>query len=157
MKSLYHLSQELESALDQSLEESNINEIVTSLQKKTDGVAGYALKLSDQIDLIDSRIKQLKALKESMEAKKERFDEYVMFCMQQLGVSELDGDMSTLKLTETPGSVEIINKDLVDVEYVELKQEAVIRKDLILKKLREGEEVNGCALKKKKKLKYKVL
>lgn len=149
---LYQITNELDE-LDSCLEdqEESSKEILKGkinilLNEKLDSCVGYSQCLDDSIDLIDQRIEQLKKAKETIKNKKTRFHEYILFCLDNLGVTEIKGNINKIKVRAPSQKVNIFNESILPPEFIKVEKVISVKKDEIKKALKNGEEIPGVNL-----------
>lgn len=154
-KSLYNLLHEeihLLNNLDTAQEETFIY-VAELLLKKADNVAGYLEHLDDQLDLVKSKINKLKDIESAIKARSAKFEEYIQRCIE-LNEGPINGNEKVLKLVSNPPSVEIIDQDKIDVQFLEVRQEVVVKKKEILDQFKKtGEVPCGTNIVHKKRVK----
>lgn len=152
---LYQITTELKNTLDQIAEnegelsedtESSLDVLSQELLRKTDGVCEWIKSQTDYLGLIRSRIDELKTLKENKERKIERFNQYVIDCLDRLGEVSIEGEFSKIQIRKPSTKVEIIDENEIPLEYVKSKTTITIDKASIAKKLKAGEKVPGARL-----------
>ena len=106
-KSLFKIASEL-IELDERMVESggeltddielDLALVTTALVEKTDGVVEYAKYNDSAIKAVSDRIKELTEIKKKLEKKQERFNDYVLICMDKLNTEELNGNIHKIKI-----------------------------------------------------------
>mgnify|MGYP003637529681 FL=1 len=157
--SLFAITTEIES-LDQILEslqgevtedfevlEAEISAILTA---KTDGCTSYLNYLKNKVKEIKARKKELATQADDMvnfyENKIKSFEEYVHIVIDKLGVKSIVGEHSKISKRKPSKSVNIIDKDKIPPEFLEVVQTITIKKQEIAKLLKAGEDVAGAEL-----------
>ena len=107
---------------------------------------GYVIKsLESDVDIIDTEIKRLSALKASRNKIIERMKETVSTAMQMFEIDKLE--TPTLKISfRKSESIEVPNIDLLDKQYVTEKTTYTANKTAIKEAIKRGENVLGAVL-----------
>ena len=154
-KSLFKIASEL-IELDERMVESggeltddiecDLALVTTALVEKTDGVVEYAKYNDSAIKAVSDRIKELTEIKKKLEKKQERFNDYVLICMDKLNTEELNGDIHKIKIRKPVKVVNITNEDLIPIEYIKTETIIKIDKNKLKADLKKGESVHGAEL-----------
>jgi hypothetical protein len=164
--SLYEITEEMEE-LGNSLLNGEITEDFEEKEKmlqellihKTDSIVFWRQKQIDFHDSIDKRIKELTQLKSKVATTIDRFDNYVISCMNKLEIKKLEGKFDKITLPKPRKAVYILNKDKIPPKY---KVEKIIHqintsKTKIKKAIESGEIVEGAELRDgKQSIKYSI-
>jgi hypothetical protein len=151
--SLYQLTSELKT-IETILEETDSgelferqNDLINLIQEKADSVVYYSQSQDDFLDAIDKRLKEIQELKKSVLKRQERLEQYVLACLDTLGVEKVTGNLATIAIKKPRQSVEVFDENLLPVEF--LRTKTIIEPDKIaLKKvLDENQEIQGARLK----------
>lgn len=154
-QSLYALSVDLKNEFEVILEsdgevtelsEEKLRSLAILLENKTDSCVGYYESLTDQIDVVSKHIKVLTELKKTLENKQKRFEGYLDNCLSVLGKDEFKGSLSTIKRRKKPMVVNIIDSDLIPIEFLKTETVVSIDKAGMKKKLQAGEVISGAEL-----------
>lgn len=148
--SLYNLTDEV-FALDEMLEtiqtseDSQVaidlqNEVFELVQKKADNCVKYDKYLGTTIDAIDAEIERLKKMKKTAENKQSSFRKYLVFCIQKMGVSKLQGATYSMTVRKGLPKLAIHDETMIPAQFVVVKQETVIDKKALLQALKEDTE-----------------
>ena len=107
---------------------------------------GYVIKsLESDVDIIDTEIKRLSALKASRNKIIERMKQTVSDAMQMFEIDKLE--TPTLKISfRKSESIEVPNIDLLDKQYVTEKTTYTANKTAIKEAIKRGENVLGAVL-----------
>ena len=154
--SLYQMNLELKEALDAIAEkggeielsdEQRINHLTSLLSTKTDACAGWRQTMLDYAAAIDARMTELKDLLDGLNARVERFDDYVLDCLKLAGTESFKGEFYEIKARKPSKKVEVFDESLLPVEFVHIPEPAPkIMASEIAKRLKAGEEVPGARL-----------
>ena len=125
--SLYEISEEIEllstklvemnGELTPELEEMS-NQVMHLLLKKTDNMVGYSRQLSDSIEMVEKRRKELQALEKTLTNRLDRFKDYVKYCMHKMGEKKIESVFSRMTVTKGRHSVVITDESkITDKKY----------------------------------------
>ena len=147
---LYELSADLMSLNDiEDVEDVEIiREIIEQqIQAKSTGIVAVIRNLESNIAAIDTEIKRLQELKKKKQNNITRLKEYTKECMELRGVKKLETDLGNISIRKSPPSVNVIDENLIPLEYIETKQVMSIDKKLILSDLKDGLVIPGAEIK----------
>lgn len=158
MTSLFDLSQELQLILSEEKTDQELIQVVQELLvSKIDSVASFRQSIDDQMDRIDSAIKQLKERKEFYGKKSERFDSYVLACLNVSDKKSLNGDVYKISKRKSQ-SVEIYDEDNIPLDFIKIPEaKPQIMKAEISKALKAGEIIEGARIVEKETVQYKLI
>jgi len=152
-KSLYGLTSELK-LIEQMLEESEDsglferqNELAMLIQEKADSIVYYSQSQDDFIDAVDKRLKEIQELKKSVLKRQERFEQYVIGCLDTLGVEKVTCNLATISIRKPRQSVEVFDENLLPGEFLRVKTVVEPDKIALKKALEEGQEIQGAKFK----------
>lgn len=154
-KSLYNLIHEEIHRLNNLDINSNdgLKEIGNQLAIKADNVANYLTYLDDQLEIVTKRIEAMNNVKRALKERITRFEDYIQSCLE-LNNGPIKGNDKVFKLVTNPPSVEIIDQDKLDIQYIEIRQEIVVKKKEILEDFKKtGEIPDGVNIVQKKRVK----
>ena len=163
--SLFHIENGLRDLLDGINDELTpeqtslaIVNLYDALVAKTDQVAHFRESLVNYDLLLESKIKELKDRQLSINNKIEKFDEYVLNCMNIQQKDEFIGSFCKISKRKPVKAVEIFDETLVPIEFVRIPEvKPMIMKAEISKALKAGEIVDGARLVDGKiSLQYKI-
>jgi len=166
--SLYNLSEEMVKTLDYLYDdlgeidenkELKIKEINDLITQKTDSVAEYVQFQKDLIEAAEKKIEKIKDFIKKTENGLDRLDVYVASCMDRMAKEKLEGSFSTITRIKPRDTAEIINEELIPVDYLYTPEPvAKIDKKLLLEDLKKGKIVPGAKLSKSSlSIKYKLI
>jgi gp157 len=127
-------------------------ELTQDLKDKSANVIAVVRNNELTIDAIENEIKRLKAMKESLENKLDKFKAYIKNAMLVNDIEKIDTNLGSIKFTKST-STEIYDESLVDSRFKEIVTTEKISKEKIKKALKAGEEVQGARLVENKNLK----
>jgi hypothetical protein len=128
------------------------DELTKDLKDKSSNVIAVVRNNELTIEAIENEIKRLKAMKESLENKLDKFKAYIKNAMLVNGIEKIDTNLGSIKFTKST-STEIYDESLVDSKFKEIVTTEKISKEKIKKALKAGEEVQGARLVENKNLK----
>ena len=147
---LYELSADLMSLNDiEDVEDVEVIReiIVEQIQAKSTGIIAVVRNLESNIAAIDTEIKRLQELKKKKQNNISRLKEYTKECMEIRGVKKLETSLGNISIRKTPPSVNVLDENLIPLEYIETKQVMSIDKKLILGDLKDGLVIPGVEIK----------
>lgn len=115
-------------------------------QEKADNIFEYRRNIEDKIDAIVKRTNELNKSLEAHISRLERFDDYVLYCLDRLKKTKIEGNYSSLSYRKPSKRVEILDENKIPVQFVKRKESYSIDKSSILKLLKEGEIIEGVSL-----------
>lgn len=135
-KDIEEMSEEEKAELEQKLEEL--------LVQKSGSVIKFIQNLQSNVDAIKNEEKRLKEARQYLENRQEKFQEYVIKCMDKIEAKEIITDSGILRTRNNPLSVEIENEDLVPNKYKKQVIETKIDKNAIKSDFKAtGEIIDG--------------
>lgn len=135
-KDIEEMSEEEKAELEQKLEEL--------LVQKSGSVIKFIQNLQSNVDAIKNEEKRLKEARQYLENRQEKFQEYVIKCMDKIEAKEIITDSGILRTRNNPLSVEIEDEDLVPNKYKKQVIETKIDKNAIKSDFKAtGEIIDG--------------
>lgn len=128
--------------------------IVDEIAQKATGVEMVARTLEMHNPALDAEIERLTALKKRRTAAAKGLREYLRTNMQAMGIQKLESPLFSLKLQNNPPSVDVFQPELVpgDLMVYPEAPPAYPDKKEIAKRLKAGEDVQGCRLSQSQRL-----
>ena len=154
-KSLFNISLELKNVLENSYDREDISEteqkqiletITGELKNKADSVAAYARKLKTDINNAKEELDRIKKILEQRKNKAERFNDYIVTCMDVMQESSIEGDTSKIVLRKPSKVVTITDEKQIPAQYLIEQTTVKIDKLSIKEMLKNGHEVQGATL-----------
>lgn len=127
-------------------------ELTKDLKEKSSNVIAVVRNQELTIEALDNEIKRLKAMKDGIENRLDKFKAYIKNAMLINGIEKIDTNLGSIKFTKST-STEIFDESLVDKKFIETITTEKISKEKIKKALKSGEEVQGARLVENKNLK----
>lgn len=155
MKSLYSLTNELRTIEEkmengEELNEQEILSLQTEILEKTDNCVGYMMSLEDFEKALSERKKQVDIALKAVRSKLERFEDYTLKCMNNIGTQSIQGKSSIIKTRKPVDIVEITNENDIPMQYLKTETITSLDKKALLDDLKKGIEVEGAKLSKGK-------
>lgn len=122
-KDIEEMSEEEKAELEQKLEEL--------LVQKSGSVIKFIQNLQSNVDAIKNEEKRLKEVRQYLENRQGKFQEYVMKCMDKIGAKEIITESGIIRTRNNPLSVEIVDEDKVPNKYKKQVVETKIDKNAI--------------------------
>lgn len=136
--------------------ENDLKQLIQLSSDKIDGLARYRKQCIAQADMLKAEADEM--LKKSVQKLKQIdcLDKYILNTMKASGNDQLQGEVYKLRI-KTSTATDIIDPLQIPKELMIEKVTTTCNPDkaAILKKLRAGEQVAGCALKTNERLEIK--
>ena len=127
-------------------------ELTKDLKEKSSNVIAVVRNQDLTIEALDNEIKRLKAMKDGIENRLDKFKAYIKNAMITNNIEKIDTNLGSIKFTKST-STEIFDESLIDKKFIETVITEKISKEKIKKALKAGEEVQGARLVENKNLK----
>ena len=127
-------------------------ELTQDLKDKSANVIAVVRNQELTIEALDNEIERLKAMKDSIKKKLDKFKCYVKNAMLVNNIERIDTPLGAIKFTKST-STEIYDESLIDKKFIEIVTTEKISKEKIKAALKAGEEVQGARLVENKNLK----
>ena len=155
MEKLYEIDDALEQVIETGyaidfetgevlFDESDLDMLQMSLEKKLEGCACVIKEQSAMIDALKAEEQSLKARRAVLERKNERLKAYVGTHMGNLPKSRLETSRASLSLRHGH-KVEVFDESLVPNEFVTVTETRKVSKTELAKAFKAGELVAGAA------------
>ena len=165
MATLYALNNvymDLVAQLEEAQDEQTASEIMAKLDTASGEIDAkasvYAKIVQNKIgeaEMYKEEIKRLTGLKKAAENTADRLKAYLKGVMEATGKNEIQTDIGKWRLQLNPYSVEILDKDKIDKEWL-IEQEPTIDKQGLLKHFKAtGEIPEGVSFKQEMGLRFK--
>ena len=147
--SLYQIKNgfmELNNADDISEEDKiKINEQLNiALKEKSSDIICYHFQNKDLIEQVDNEIKRLQAFKKFLLNRDERYNNYVLQNMQELGIEKIETKVGSVRVAKSPLSVEIIDEKKIPTDFLEIEMVQKVNKNKIKEEFKKtGEVLDG--------------
>lgn len=142
-------------------EETNIQlsqeELVDLIKGKVDSYTSYYQHILDYKESAKAEIERIKLLIEKADKKIESLEKYADNCLTVLDVKSIDGKFASIKRKMNPPSLNIINEDLIPLQYVKTKEVVTVSidKKQLLADLKSGQVIDGVDIKQTTRIEFK--
>ena len=119
-----------------------------SIQEKAVSLADWALDLDGNVEKIDAAIARLESKKKQIKARRESLNAYLLTNMVATGINKIQCELFTITLLAGRDSVAIGDEKLIPDEFLNVKTTIAPDKTAIAKAIKEGREVAGASLQK---------
>ena len=147
--SLYQIKNgfmELNNADDISDEDkAKINEQLSiALKNKSSDIIWYHFRNKDLIEQVDNEIKRLQAFKKFLLNRDERYNNYVLQNMQELGIEKIETKGGSVQVAKSPLSVEITDENKIPTDFLKIEMVQKVDKNKIKEEFKKtGEVLDG--------------
>lgn len=128
------------------------DELTKDLKDKSANVIAVVRNQELTIEALDTEIERLKAMKDSIEKKLDKFKCYIKSTMVVNGIEKIETPIGNIKFTKST-AVEIYDEKLIDKKFIKIETKEKISKTDIKNALKAGKEVQGARLVENKNLK----
>ena len=144
---LYEYPEKLEKLVRLATEEGDLDDEML-------GELKLIKELDSSVESIRGEITRLRNKRESFKKKLEWLKSYVHDQMVGMEMDLVKDDLFTVRISETPGRVDIVDQTVIPARYLE-QGEVKVLKSAILTSLKEGELIPGCELVKSTSLRIR--
>lgn len=163
IKPLYEITNEYIDLLNEITEADELTEehfqkldlFKGEIQEKIVNVSAYIKNLESRADSIDDAIHSMLDRSKKTRNKAERIKEYLKNNMEKLNIQEITCPYFDIKIKNNPCSVDILNKEEIPSEFIKETILLSIDKKAIAKHIKNGSEVPGAQLIRKRKIEIK--
>ena len=129
-----------------------------TLEAKSTNVAKFILGLEAEAKMIEEAAKAMQSRAERRRRRAENIRNYVLFQLQQAGVTKVECPEFTISVRKNPEAVEIDDPEQVPAEYMVTPEPPPPRPDkkAILAALKAGTPVAGCYRHQGERLEIKI-
>lgn len=118
-----------------------------SFEQKMAGCIAVVSELNADAEMIDKEVRRLQDRQKACLRKAIGLKEYMRSCMESLGEKSVDvAGKWTVRIQNSPASVNIIDAEKIPPEYVVTKTERIVSKAKIAEDLKAGTDVPGAEL-----------
>ena len=125
-----------------------------SFKEKVINCVKIIKELDSSVDAVGAEIDRLKGKQQSFKHKRDWLKGYVHDQMVGMEMDLVKDDLFTVRVSETPGRVGIVDQTMIPARYLE-HGEVKVLKSAILTSLKEGELIPGCELVKSTSLRIR--
>ena len=129
--------------------QAKIDELVAERSKKEDGIYFFYQDIDAEIVLFKKQIEKATKYVKFMKRQQENLKQYTIDMYSNTGELPKHSALNPIKVSESGGSVEVIDESLIPGVYWYEKTETVLRKKVILEDLKAGKKIPGVKLNKK--------
>jgi|TARA_R100001463_G_scaffold3532_3_gene14263 hypothetical protein len=129
--------------------QAKIDELVAERSKKEDGIYFFYQDIDAEIVLFKKQIEKATKYVKFMKRQQENLKQYTIDMYSNTGELPKHSALNPIKVSESGGSVEVLDESLIPAVYWYEKTETVLRKKVILEDLKSGKEIPGVKLNKK--------
>ena len=143
--------------LDLDLEEEQVkeylNEIKDAIEQKADNIASIITSIKSDIDTLDTEIKRLSQKKSTLDNRTKYLKTYLQEEMQKMGKEKIKTTLYSFNIQKNPASLKIISEDNIPQNFYKI--EKTLKKQELLKEIKNGLEVDGIELQTTKSLRIR--
>jgi hypothetical protein len=121
---------------------------------KIDNCVKYHEGMDIMLNGLKEQKKKISMACEFLERGIDRYEAYLLCALKSSGQEKLSGNAYSLSIAKST-SVKVLNDFEIPIEYQKQSVSISVDRAAILKKLRAGEAVSGCALETRERLKIK--
>ena len=162
MTKLYEITdniRELKQLQEQEeIDEQVLNDTMEGLQlafeDKAEAITKILKNISMPITAIDEEIKRLQNRKKTIQNNVERLKTYLKNNMEAAKIDSIKTDLITIRLQNSPPSVDILSPSDVPDEYKKTKIIQEIDKKKLISELKKGKFISGAKLKQNKHIRF---
>jgi len=129
--------------------QAKIDELVAERSKKEDGIYFFYQDIDAEIVLFKKQIEKATKYVKFMKRQQENLKQYTIDMYSNTGELPKHSALNPIKVSESGGSVEVLDESLIPAVYWYEKTETVLRKKVILEDLKSGKDIPGVKLNKK--------
>ena len=130
--------------------QKKIDELVYERSKKEDGIYFFYQDMDAEIDIFNKQIEKAQKYVKFLKRQQENLKGYTLDMYANTGELPKHSALNPIKVSESGGSVKVIDESLIPGVYWYEKTETILRKKVILEDLKAGKEIPGVELVKKK-------
>lgn len=147
-KSLFEIERSFSDLINSAETIESEQEILSlALRDKVDAVVFFRQQQESMIELIEARVKELTDRVSQIESRIQRFDDYVLNCMEINNREAFEGELYKISKRKPSKIVDIYDENLIPIEFVKIPEpKPMIMKKEISEKLKMGEIIEGARL-----------
>lgn len=130
-----------------------LNSLGEEIEDKAENIAKILKNNEADIKAFKEEEKRLAERRKALENSNKRLKEYLEENMKMTGKTKFKSGTFSFNIAKNPASVEIVNQDIIPMDYRELVE--VINKKDILQDLKDGKDVQGAILKQGESLRIR--
>jgi len=141
---------ELEDDFDEQTLADTFEGIEGAFNDKAVSLITVVNNMSSDVDAIDAEINRLQARKTTINNRQKSMREYLRINMEATGINKIACPLFTITLAKGRDIVQIDDADKIPADYLNIKTSVTPIKADILKALKSGDQIPGCAMVKSK-------
>ena len=130
-----------------------LNSLSEEIEDKAENIAKLIKNYEADIEAFKTEEKRIAERRRTLENDVKRLKEYLFSNMKLTGKTKFKKGTFSFNIAKNPASVEIVNQDIIPMDYRELVE--VINKKDILQDLKSGKDVQGAILKQGESLRIR--
>ena len=130
-----------------------LNSLGEEIEDKAENIAKLIKNYEADIEAFKTEEKRIAERRRTLENDVKRLKEYLFNNMKLTGKTKFKKGTFSFNIAKNPASVEIVNQDIIPMDYRELVE--VINKKDILQDLKDGKDVQGAILKQSESLRIR--
>ena len=150
MAKLYELTNDLKAIESEDFDEQTLKDTLEAVEgefnDKALSIAKLVENLNGDTSTIDAEIKRLQARKTSITNKQKHLRDYLLFNMQESGITKIDCPLFKISLRKGMEKVVIDNEMQIPDEFAKVEVVTKIDKNEVKKHLKAGVEIPGARL-----------
>lgn len=150
MAKLYELTNDLKAIESEDFDEQTLKDTLEAVEgefnDKALSIAKLVENLNGDTSTIDAEIKRLQARKTVITNKQKQLREYLLFNMQESGITKIDCPLFKISLRKGVEKVVIDNEMQIPDEFAKVEVVTKIDKNEVKKQLKAGTEIPGARL-----------
>lgn len=150
MSKLYELTNDLKAIESEDFDEQTLKDTLEAVEgefnDKALSIAKLVENLNGDTSIIDAEIKRLQARKAAITNKQKQLRDYLLFNMQESGITKIDCPLFKISLRKGMEKVVIDNEMRIPDELTRIEVVTKIDKNEVKKQLKAGVEIPGARL-----------
>lgn len=150
MAKLYELTNDLKAIESEDFDEQTLKDTLEAVEgefnDKALSIAKLVENLNGDTSTIDAEIKRLQARKTAITNKQKQLRDYLLFNMQESGITKIDCPLFKISLRKGMEKVVIDNEMQIPDEFAKVEVVTKIDKNEVKKQLKAGAEIPGARL-----------
>jgi len=159
---LYEISNEYQNVLQEAVNEETgeiseqalmrLDEISSDFNKKGIAIASYIENIEAEEKAIDAAIDRMERRKKQLKNQVQFLTNYLQTNMERCDIKEISCPYFVIKLKKCPQSVDIIDENIIPIDYKKVKEIISLDKLKIKEEILLGVHVPGATLKQNNRL-----
>jgi len=151
----YNQLLDLSETLDPEVLKDTLEAIQENFEEKSINITKIIKMNEAEVDVIETEIKRLKERQQVINNSNDRLKSYLYTHMTATGIDKIKSPLFTLSITKNPPKTNVIDENLIPIDYKTFKTVISVDKKQILADLKEGKEIEGVKLVQDTKLTIK--